>query len=190
MNVEIDRDTRLRSVAPTDAEALFLVVDGHREYLRRWLPWVDRTGSAADTAAFIALSRENEAAGTGLAALVECGDEIGGVVGIEAIDRHRRRGEIGYWLREDLQGAGLMTRAAGAMCRYAFEGLALHRLEIRVALDNRPSRAVAERLGFSHEGILRGAERRGAGFCDMALYARLRGDPPPPDPGSRDPRAR
>lgn len=179
MFLHLGDDTTLRSVVPADGDALFLVIDGHREHLRPWLPWVDQTRVPADTAAFIAMSRENESAGTGLAAILESAGEICGVVGLDSIDRLQRASELGYWLREDCQGRGLMTRAARSLAEYAFETLHLHRLVIRARVDNRPSRAVAERLGFRLEGILRGAERRAGGFVDVALYARLRSDPAP-----------
>lgn len=176
MRLQIDPDTRLRSVEPTDAEALFLVIDGHRDHLRRWLPWVDRTYSAADTLAFIALSRENEADGSGLAALIEARDQLCGVIGLDAIDPANRSSEIGYWLREDCQGRGLATRAAAALIEYAFARLRLNRVAIRAACENRRSRAVAERLGFREEGVLREAERRGDRFVDVVVYSLLRRD--------------
>lgn len=179
MRLEIDPDTRLRSVERSDAEALFLVIDGHREHLRRWLPWVDRTFSSADTLAFIALSRENEADGTGLAALIEARGQLCGVIGLDAIDPANRSSEIGYWLREDCQGRGLATCAAAALVEYAFGTLGLNRLAIRVAAGNRRSRDVALRLGFREEGVAREAERRGDRFVDVVVYSLLRRDRSP-----------
>ena len=176
MRLQIDPELRLRSVATRDAEPLFLIVDAQREYLRVWLPWVDATLSPADTQSFIALSRENEASGSGLAAVIEEREEICGVIGLDAIDLRNRSSEIGYWLRADCQGRGLATRATAAMVGYAFDTLALNRLAIRVAPENRPSRRVAERLGFVEEGVLREAERLGDRFVDLVCYSMLRQD--------------
>ena len=53
MRIEVDAEVTLRSVAPTDAEALFAVVDANRSYLATWLPWVEHTRSPDDTREFI-----------------------------------------------------------------------------------------------------------------------------------------
>ncbi len=122
------------------------------------------------------MSRETEAAGTGLAALIEQGGEICGVISLDSFDPANRSSEIGYWLREDCQGRGLATRAAASLIEYAFSVLGLNRLAIRAATENHRSRAVAERLGFVEEGILREAAQRDHHFVDLALYALLRRD--------------
>ena len=43
----------IRQFQPEDAEAVFAVVERQRDYLRQWLPWVDRTRSAGDVRDFI-----------------------------------------------------------------------------------------------------------------------------------------
>ena len=174
MQLKIDSNTKLRSVEIKDADALFRVVDAHRAHLRPWLPWVDRTRSADDTRAFIEKSIKNEEKGTGLAAIIEERDEICGAVGLDSIDEKNRSSDIGYWLRHDVQGRGLATRAVVCLIEYAFTTLGLNRLGIRAAPSNRRSRAVAERLGFREEGILREAERHGDRFVDLVSYSLLR----------------
>jgi RimJ/RimL family protein N-acetyltransferase len=48
-----------------------------------------------------------------------------------------------------------MTEAARAVARWAFTRLAVDRLEWRAEVGNTASRAVAERVGFTVEGVLR-----------------------------------
>ncbi len=69
-----------------------------------------------------------------------------------------------------------MTRAAAALLRYLFEDRGLNRVEIHCEPENTKSRAVAERLGFRKEGLLRQAELVGGRFVDNALFALLRED--------------
>jgi ribosomal-protein-serine acetyltransferase len=44
----IGDDAELRLLEERHAEALFALIDGSREHLRRWLPWVDGNQSAGD----------------------------------------------------------------------------------------------------------------------------------------------
>lgn len=81
--------------------------------------------------------------------------------------------ELGYWLRSDLAGRGLMTEAAEAVCDFAFDHVRVHRIELRAAVANLGSRRVAEKLGFSREGHLREAGWVQAGFQDMHLFGLL-----------------
>jgi RimJ/RimL family protein N-acetyltransferase len=49
----------------------------------------------------------------------------------------------------------------------------MHRITIRAAVENRRSRAVAKRLGFTLEGILRGSLLLDGEHTDAALYSLL-----------------
>ena len=46
--VTLEDDILLRPPRLTDAEDLFALVDSNRDYLRRWLPWIDTIRSAKD----------------------------------------------------------------------------------------------------------------------------------------------
>jgi ribosomal-protein-serine acetyltransferase len=59
------------------------------------------------------------------------------------------------------------------MIRHAFEEHKLHKVVISCAIDNPRSRAVAERLGFIQEGILRQADRLHDRYVDTVFYGLL-----------------
>ena len=65
------------------------------------------------------------------------------------------RAEIGFALARAHWGQGLATEAVGALLRFAFEDLGLHRLEADADPRNERSVRLLERLGFRREGILR-----------------------------------
>ena len=69
-----------------------------------------------------------------------------------------------------------MTRCCRFVVRYGFLTLDLNRIQIAAGTDNVESRAIAERLGFRFEGILRGRENLYGKFIDHALYSLLRSD--------------
>lgn len=64
---------------------------------------------------------------------------------------------IGYWLREDLWGQGLMSEAVFAMIDFGFSKLKLRRIELTCNEGNSGSKAIAEKFGFKLEGVLRKA---------------------------------
>jgi RimJ/RimL family protein N-acetyltransferase len=70
---------------------------------------------------------------------------------------HPRSGtwEIGFWTAKEHRGCGYATETALAMARWAFTELACTRLEWRAEVGNTGSRAVAEKAGFTVEGIQR-----------------------------------
>lgn len=69
--------------------------------------------------------------------------------------RAQRRAELGYSIRKDVWGRGYATEGANALLGFAFERLALRRVEADVDPRNPGSLRVLEKLGFVREGYLR-----------------------------------
>ena len=67
-----------------------------------------------------------------------------------------------------------MTRSVRALIAKAFLELGFERLDIRADVANARSRAVAERLGFTFEGVLRREAFSGSTYVDHAVYGLLR----------------
>lgn len=167
------------------AEPLFQLVDANRPHLRPWMAWVDETRKVSDTEAFIQKIRAQDAAqGTFVAGIWVGGTPAGGtvprrpmqlagVVGHNAIDWVNRIAILGYWLGQEFQGRGLMTRACRAIVHHDFNEFNLNRVEIRVATANTRSAAVPTRLGFEREGVLRDAEWLYDHYVDHTLFACL-----------------
>ena len=64
-----------------------------------------------------------------------------------------RGGHIGYWISQEYANRGLVTRAVKELTRYAMEELRLHRIEIAFRPENAASKRVAEKAGYSFEGL-------------------------------------
>lgn len=176
MEWQLDKQITLQQLSDAHAEALFAAVDGHRSYLRKWLPWVDGTQTILDTRQFIAFT-EKQFAVSGIVNMAILYDgQFAGTIGTHDINRENRSTSIGYWLAEDFQGHGLMTRSVARMVDYLFDVVKLHRIEIRAAIENTASRAIPERLGFTQEGIARESEWLYDHFVDHAVYALLEGE--------------
>jgi ribosomal-protein-serine acetyltransferase len=173
--VELDDRCELRLIQESDAAELAAVVDANRTHLSRWLPWAAEN-TVDDTRDHIRRARDQAERDDGLQAVIVCDGRIVGGAGYHRIDRANHSTSIGYWLAEDAQGRGIMTRAVGAMVTIAFSDWQLNRVEIRCAPENARSRAIPERLGFREEGTLRQAERIGDRYLDSVVYSMLASD--------------
>jgi ribosomal-protein-serine acetyltransferase len=165
----------LTASTESDAAAAYAVVDAERDRLREWLPWVDGTVDETVERDFLRSIEQVNAIGTGLHATIRRDREFAGFVGLR-LDPLRRSAEVGYWLAERAVGQGVMTRSVSAIVGLAFGDLGMHRVELLAAVGNHRSRAIAERLGMSFEGIRREAEELPSGWVDLAMYAVLAGD--------------
>jgi ribosomal-protein-serine acetyltransferase len=165
----------LHATCETDAVEAFAVVDAERERLREWLPWVDGTVELSVERDFLRSLEIVNAAGSGLHTTLRVDGDFGGFTGLR-IDAVHRSAEVGYWLANSAVGRGVMTRSVAALFDLGFGALSMHRMELLAAIGNTRSRAIAERLGMSFEGVRREAEELSSGFVDLAMYAVLAQD--------------
>lgn len=82
-------------------------------------------------------------------------DEVLGAVGLHAVSRARRRGEIGYWTASWARGRGVATEALSLLSLWAMENLGLGRLDLYAEPENEASHAVALRAGFERGELVR-----------------------------------
>ena len=78
-----------------------------------------------------------------------------GSCGFHLYDRRHRRVEIGYELHSDYWRRGIMSEAVGAVLKFCFDSLDLHRVEADVVEGNAASAALLQKQGFTLEGIWR-----------------------------------
>jgi RimJ/RimL family protein N-acetyltransferase len=78
-----------------------------------------------------------------------------GLVRLASLYTAARQAELGYWTAREHRGRGYTVEAARAVIGWAFDELGVERLEWVAEAGNVPSRAVAQRLGFTMEGTLR-----------------------------------
>ena len=146
--------------------------------LHKWMRW------AEDRNAFTAESMEIRNRHVMASFIMREGIELIGVeaatgtaviwCGLHDIDWQGRQCDTGYWVRTSAQGQGFATEAANALVRYALAALGMRRIGLTHSGGNDASRRIAERLGFSFEGIQRGANiLPGGKYADRYCYARF-----------------
>ncbi len=158
------------------AEELFALVEANRTYLQKWLPWVNTTQSPKDSQQFLKNARRFSFGGQQFHTIIIYKNKIVGLVGFNAIYKKHKKGEIGYWIAQDMQGKGIVTQAVNRLIHYGFKHLDLNRIVIRVSTENIKSQQVAQRLGFIYEGTLRNDFFQNNRFLDMEIYGLLKSE--------------
>ncbi len=162
-----------------DAEEAFALVQQSRIHLEHWVEWVLQVNTADDLRKLIQYSIERHHAGVTWQYCIRQDGRIVGGVGL--VRRSDADGEIGYWLGAAHCGQGIATQCAREVVRFALNAIHLDSIEIRSAVANKRSRAVAERLGFIRTAILPGAHWAASEPQDSVVYrlnrrsARLKG---------------
>ncbi len=101
-------------------------------------------------------------------------EQFVGEIGFRRLNWELAKFEISYWLDSRQAGKGFMTEAVHTITQFAFETLKAKRVEIRCDSRNTRSRKVAERSGFTLEGILKNNIANTNGFpADECVYARV-----------------
>ena len=151
------------------------MIDTQRQYLGRWLPFVAETRTENDSYAYLQSVLSVPSERRELLCTITADGRFAGLVGFKDTDRANRKTEIGYWLGEEYQGRGIMTRCVEALCGLAFSELDMNRIQIQCAVGNTKSSNIPRRLGFTLEGIARAGELQADGrFSDIEVYSLLR----------------
>jgi ribosomal-protein-serine acetyltransferase len=174
LTLRVDDSVVLRQIAESDAEVLMALIDLNRSSLREWLPWVDFTTDIRHVVRFIGRSIAQAAEDNGLTFGIVCDGVLAGVLGQHHVDSLNRKTELGYWLDPEHRGRGIVTRSTARLTDYAFTDQDCNRVVLHCAAGNVKSRAVAERLGFVQEGILREAEWLNEHYVDLVVYSMLK----------------
>ena len=85
--------------------------------------------------------------------------------------------ELAYMVAPGARGRGLAQAAVRLLGDWALAALRVGRLQLRIAPDNAASIRVAERCGYTFEGLLRSAFVLRGKRQDCVLYSRLPTDP-------------
>jgi ribosomal-protein-alanine N-acetyltransferase len=82
-------------------------------------------------------------------------------------------GALGYWIGARYARQGHTLDAVRQIVRFAFDRLALHRLEAACLPENEASRRLLETAGFTQEGYARGYLKIDGRWRDHLLFAKV-----------------
>ncbi|MEO8808535.1 MAG: GNAT family protein [Burkholderiaceae bacterium] len=172
----------IRCPEPGDGAVLNAAVCDSLDALRPYVPWAGSVPTLADSEAVCRKAQARFRLREDLMMLIferAVGDvegELLGGTGMHRMDWKARRFEIGYWRRGGREGRGIASEAVHTLTRLAFDELQAQRVELRIDDLNQPSWRVAERCGFTLEGVMRRESVAPDGkLRDMRVYSKVRG---------------
>ena len=177
MKIQVSDRIILREIELEDSTNIFQTIDSQRDYLGRWLPFVELTKSVDFSRSFIQSILNSPFEDREHTFTILYDGEFAGVIGFRGTDRANKKTEIGYWLSANFQHKGIISDSVPALMKFAYDELKLNRIQIRCGVGNIPSRRIPIRLGFRFEGIERAGELFPDGrFVDLEVYSRLKDD--------------
>lgn len=166
----------LRPFRRRDAEPLLEAVTASLPDLHKWLPWAHLGYNRIDANRFVRETarawKEGRAYDYAIRSLNDPDCHVGNI-SVWHVSRPFRVGEMGYWIRSDETSSGVGTEVAARLLEVAFDDLRMHRVVLRIAIGNRPSERIAEKLGFTVEGVLREEIKVGGTWLDHTVYSLL-----------------
>ncbi|WP_144463012.1 GNAT family N-acetyltransferase [Bacillus pumilus] len=103
---DVTNELTLASLQLDDADALLELIQENQAHLGEWLPWVHQCKSIDDVKSFIQSTQTIYNEQKGLEAGIKLNDQF---IGVFRLTFHQKIGNIGYWIRQDAQGRGIVT---------------------------------------------------------------------------------
>ena len=171
----------LRPWRSGDAPAIAAALDGDPE-IARWLDQIPQPYGLDNAHAYLAACRRDWEAGAGVSfAVLDAADgTLLASVGMRLAGLPDGVAEAGYWVAREARGRGVATHALRLASRWLFEAAPVERLQLRADALNVPSQRVAEKAGFTREGVLRSLHYnpRLGRRVDFVMFSLLRSELP------------
>lgn len=144
--------------------------------LNQWLPWARLDYTTSDTTAFIRESlqawKEERAWDYSIRTPDDPSRHMGNI-SFWTVSKLGKIAEVGYWVRSSATSRGICTEAVRLLLEEMFESLGYHKIVLRIAVGNDASDRVAEKLGFTREGVLREELLIRGNWVDHTLWSLL-----------------
>lgn len=155
VSILIDDQLLLRSFTTEDTPALFKAIDESRGHLRSWLRWVDVTTKPEHINQFILRTLQQLNHQEALELGIVYNRQIIGGIGMHEWNHTLKKAQIGYWIKKEYEGQGIVHRCLVHFIDFLFEKVGLNKIEIHFMPANTRSASLSERLGFKVEGLIR-----------------------------------
>jgi RimJ/RimL family protein N-acetyltransferase len=167
---------QVRQLEPGDAPAVAEIFDDKQT--RRWLPFPPESGEidATDWCTDRAADRRARGVGDHYGMLRREDDGLVGCLWTKHTDWVAKITEVAYAVVPAARGFGLAAEAVDGLAIALLLEHGFQRVELRVAPGNLASRRVAEKAGFTYEGLLRNAGHLPSGRVDLEVWSLVAAD--------------
>ena len=169
----VNEKLNLRLADEKFADPLYQILASQKDYLRKWLGWVQEIETYEDLLNYLKTSRLFNHGGQKLITFIFFEEKLVGSVALVKIWKENNSAELGYWIIEEMQGKGIVSQCCQSILDYAFEEKGLHRIELNVEPHNKKSIALAEKMGFQLEGRMRDFLLLNEEYHDLEKYSLL-----------------
>jgi [ribosomal protein S5]-alanine N-acetyltransferase len=166
----------VRTLSAKDEEAVGAVF-GDRQ-TQRWLPFPKEYGPILSQAwcGETAQQRRDSGDGDHYGVIRREDDRLVGCLWAKRTDWVALVTEISYAVAPEARGFGVAAEAVDALAVALILEHGFQRVELRVAPGNTASRRVAEKAGFTYEGLLRNAGHVHSGRVDLEVWSFVAAD--------------
>jgi ribosomal-protein-alanine N-acetyltransferase len=162
----------LQILRPEHADSLYEL--GRNPEISRFFSWSPYE-SVSEAVAFIdSLDRQRDAGERLELGIFGDDGQLLGITGFSEFSRRDRRAVLGTWLGREHWGSGVNRDSKALILALGFRSLGLLRVTALASPQNVRSVAALQRLGFVHEGILRGWHVHSGVPRDVAVLRMMR----------------
>lgn len=170
----------IRLLHSADAENYFALIDRNRKRLEDFFAGtVSKNKTISDTQTFIADVTEKATKKIYFPFVIvdTAIQKPVGYTDIKSIDWNIPKAEMGFFIDENYEGKGIVSKAVSKIIEHCFETLQMKKLFLRTHEKNIASRKVAEKNGFTVEGIIKCDYKTTSGvMVDLMYYGLLKSE--------------
>ena len=161
---------RIENILPTE---FYKLIDKNKNYIGKTFPvTLANSDSLKKAEDFLTVSLDKEKNNEGFyfyARDIKTNDLIGYLC-VKTIDYRISKCELGYFIDEDYQGKGIISKMVSDALDFCFNKLMLNKVFICTSEVNLASQRIALKHNFKQEGILRDEFRNGDGELQNTVY--------------------
>lgn len=174
--IDVDEKIKLKLLLNKERDIFFNLININRGHLEIYMPRIRENKSVEDTERIINIFLEQLCQNNGFRAGVFYEEKLVGVIGLKYIDWINKKTEIMYWVDKNHLGKGISTKCTIKVLELVFNYYNLNKVIMKISSQNKASIRVAEKCGFSLEGLSREDELLVDGFTDVCVYSILKSE--------------
>ncbi len=173
ITLKVDDNIELETKALKHAKKLAQIIEKNKKFFKTRMGWIpEKKYTEFDAKSYI----KNTTYGQDFIKdfVIKYNNKVVGVINFQ--DLKNNEADIGYWLSEDAQGKGIMTKACKRLLEYGFKNLNFEKINLYCSITNTKSENIAKRLNMKFECIMPNFENLYGNMIDHKKYTISKND--------------